>query len=260
MLVCHTIKNHVKRIKESNHHDLGSLDRHELTEDDVKDSKNATSFGNIQLGAPQTRVSLEELQFTHLNDVAFRNFRGRLEAALDELLRQKDSPVKLSRGSKLTIKPNSYLKEYRFIKASYESLVDWRAYTDYLRCNPMFYNRPRYDCVIVHSMDGDYFARLLFVFTYVVEADDKDTPIPMALVQPFTTIKQENFTKKDIDLGLLRLEETLRAESIFIPARSIVHGVYLVPDNEKETGWSVLDTLDSDMFLRMHIMYPPSNT
>ncbi|OCH88040.1 hypothetical protein OBBRIDRAFT_805630 [Obba rivulosa] len=35
--------------------------------------------------------------------------------------------------------------EYRYMKVNYESKVDWCICTDYLRCNPSFYSRPRYD-------------------------------------------------------------------------------------------------------------------
>jgi hypothetical protein len=107
-------------------------------------------------------------------------------------------------------------------------------------------------------MPKDYFARLVFVFTYAVEVEEKRTVIPMALVQPFTDISTP-FRKKDIELRLLRLKEKPREKSIIIPARSIIRGAYIVPDGDKKADWLVVDIIDSDMFLRMHALYPSPN-
>ncbi|KAF8240508.1 hypothetical protein L208DRAFT_1232192, partial [Tricholoma matsutake] len=49
--------------------------------------------------------------------------------------------------------------------------VDWKAKTDYLCCSPNFYSQERYDCVIIHNMERDFFAHLAFIFMYSFEAD-----------------------------------------------------------------------------------------
>ena len=36
-------------------------------------------------------------------------------------------------------------------------MVDWRIKTDYLRCNPMFNGRPRYDFAIADRPQGRVF-------------------------------------------------------------------------------------------------------
>ena len=56
--------------------------------------------------------------------------------------------------------------------------------------------------------------------------------------------------RKDKDLGLYRLQ--LRAKRYeIIPLESIVRGALLVPDSDNPEEYLVVDTIDSDMFLRM---------
>jgi hypothetical protein len=142
------------------------------------------------------------------------------------------------------------LIEHRFLKSHYESLVDWRAHTDYLRCSPSFFSRERRDCVIVHSAERDFFARLLFLFTYLME----DVVLPIALVLPFSDISIVR--RKDKELNFHRLRARPRAESMFISIRSICRGAFLVPEYTKDGDFLVVDIVDTDMFLRIRSMYP----
>jgi len=156
------------------------------------------------------------------------------------------------------------LTEYRFIKASYESFVDWRSHIDYLRCSPVFHGHPRYDCVLVNDEPRkDFFARLLFVFTYTLRASENviindghdSITIPFAIVQPFT---EAPLRKRDHELRFIRLKEKPPGESLIIPARSVRHGAYIVPEDTTQHTSIVVDVIDDDMFLRMLAMYPPS--
>lgn len=264
-LICYTIRNQIDANTPS-------------TSSNPDDTKVvANPFGNIALGAPQKPCSCDELQQEYHKDDAFDQFHIRLEKSLNVILRQKDSPVTIESDKQVSIDLSSsvsyhfllsflkmrqtitsQVREYRFIKPTYESLVDWRAHTDYLRCNPSFHNQPRYDCVLIHGAPKDYFARLLFVFTYTFEASNgQRTDIPMALIQPFI---EATMHKKDIELRLLRLRAEPRKKSILIPARSIIRGAYIAAENlEGEIASLVMDVIDSDMFLRMQAMYPPSD-
>jgi hypothetical protein len=156
------------------------------------------------------------------------------------------------------------LIEHRFIKASYESFVDWCCHTDYLRCSPDFYGHERYDCVLVNDEPRkDFFAHLLFVFTYSLKASDNvimhdgcdSITIPFALVQPFT---EAPLRKKDHELRFIRLKQKRPTESLIIPARSIRRGAYIIPEGIGQSTSIVVDIIDDDMFLRMLSMYPPS--
>lgn len=118
-----------------------------------------------------------------------------------------------------------------------------------LRCNPSFNNAPRYDCVMVKmSTESDVFifARLIFIFTFTLA----DTPYPFALVHPLDG-PTGLLKRKERDLGLIRLRAKYRREAEFIPVGSIIRGAYIVPEFEKPGEYHVVDTLDTDMFLRL---------
>ncbi|KAF8225486.1 hypothetical protein L208DRAFT_1091920, partial [Tricholoma matsutake] len=110
------------------------------------------------------------------------------------------------------------------IKATFESLVDWRAHTNLLRCNPSFWKgKGRFDCVFIDTGSQPYFAKLLFVFTYQVKAsEDAVIPSGEAEITPAW--------KNDKDLGLHRLQETPLTKAIFVPAWSFIHGAYIFPE------------------------------
>jgi hypothetical protein len=82
--------------------------------------------------------------------------------------------------------------------------------------------------------------------------------IPIALVQPFTEIT--TLRKKDKDLCLHRLQVMPREKAIFVPARSIIHGAYIIPEGLKEKTSLVVDVVDTDMFLRINEMYLSENS
>jgi hypothetical protein len=131
-------------------------------------------------------------------------------------------------------------------------MVDWKIRVDYLRCNPSFHGRPRFDCVIVYRGDGYYFARLLYLFTYNFQG----TTFPIALIQPYADVLPPR--KKDRELRLHRLRPTGKkhSDSIFISARSIRRGAFLVPALDHPNDLIVVDVIDTDMFLRIRSMYP----
>jgi hypothetical protein len=141
--------------------------------------------------------------------------------------------------------------ECHFLKSYYDSLVDWKLRIDYLRCNPSFHGRPRFDCVIVFGGDGYYFAQLLYLFTYKFGG----TTFPIALIQPFVDVR--NLRKKDRELRLHRLRPRSLGDSIFISARSICRGAFLVPALDHPHEVIVVDVIDTDMFLRVRSIYPP---
>jgi hypothetical protein len=82
--------------------------------------------------------------------------------------------------------------------------------------------------------------------------------IPIALVQPFTEIT--TLRKKDKDLCLHRLQVMPREKAIFVPARSIIRGAYIIPEGLKEKTSLVVDVVDTDMFLRINEMYLSENS
>ncbi len=140
------------------------------------------------------------------------------------------------------------ITEYRFLKVNYESHVDWKMKTDYLRCNPMFHGHPRYDFVITH-LDGDpIYAKLVFIFTCRVGTEC----YRLALVQPLEKAKRTGRTGEiDKELSIHRWTLRSRTRCEVIPINSIVRGAVLVKDPEYAQDYFVIDMLDDDMFLQV---------
>ena len=87
------------------------------------------------------------------------------------------------------------------MKVRYESTVDWRERIDYLRCNPSFNKKPRYDYIIVDTIRGPIFAQLVLVFNYKVDGGD----YPITLIHPFDAALSGPHWQKDADFGLFRV-------------------------------------------------------
>ena len=144
---------------------------------------------------------------------------------------------------------------YCFLKISYESKVTWKTATDYLRCSPKFYGQPRYDYVIIQTVEKPIFGQLVFVFTITIGK----YKYPLALVQPFDA--PVDALEKDVDLGFFRLKAQSRAKTEIFPVASIIRGALLVRDfDSDENEYLVLDVIDGDMFLRVlnswgHVCY-----
>ena len=133
------------------------------------------------------------------------------------------------------------------MKVRYESTVDWRERIDYLRCNPSFNKKPRYDYIIVDTIRGPIFAQLVLVFNYKVDGGD----YPIALIHPFDAALSGPRRQKDADFGLFHVHAKPRTSCEFIFVRSIVRGALLVEDFERSGDLLVIDTVDTDMFLRL---------
>jgi len=141
--------------------------------------------------------------------------------------------------------------ECRFLRVNYESMVDWRLHTDYLRCSPQFFGTPRFDCVFIQMTDEKVIlGRLLFLFECPVGSHT--FPGPLALVHPFDAATGVRL-RKDKDLGLFRVRARPRAEAQFIPLRSVIRGALLVQDGHFD--FLVVDTVNSDMFLQVKKMH-----
>ena len=132
-------------------------------------------------------------------------------------------------------------------------MVDWVTGTDLLRCNPKFWNRPRYDFAIVDFLSrGQVFVQLVFLFMCQVGA----SVYSLALVQALERHPRRGAIK-DIDkkLSIYRWNIRARSRCEIIPLCSIVRGALLIPDNKYVGDYFVVDTLDANMFLRVKAMY-----
>ena len=139
------------------------------------------------------------------------------------------------------------MTEYRFIKANFESKVDFKLHRDYLRCSPLFYHHPQYDFILFRTTDNEFTCvRLLFVFTCEVGGQT----YPIALIQPYERHNSSN-RRRDRDLGFYRYKAKPRAQSEFISTKSIIRGAVLADDPEHIGEALLIDVIDTDMFLQM---------
>ncbi|KAG1838317.1 hypothetical protein F4604DRAFT_1997182 [Suillus subluteus] len=189
---------------------------------------------HVKLGSSQAPQTFALIEDTHRNDDAFTNFRVRLNSFLNDFLPACNIP--LPDGKRIQLKSDVAVTAHQFLRVNFESLVDWRQHTDYLRCNPCFYNAPRFDCVFIQTQTNVIIGRLLFLFDCPVGED----LFPLALVHPF-----------DARTGTVRAKP--RAQAEFFSVRSILRGALLVHDAGLD--YLLVDMVDTDMFLRVKEMH-----
>ncbi|KAL0564298.1 hypothetical protein V5O48_017752 [Marasmius crinis-equi] len=236
---------------------LDTLDS--LLDIDESESENIESSHDqdphISLGSKRGLVTFECLEQEHANNAVFSRFRIRLSNFMSDLL--PSSNIVLPGGRRIKFQPHEKIVPYQFLKVGYESKETWRLVHDYLRCNPNFRGKHRYDFVIFDTQDGPVFAQLVYMFKCFVTSDDrKSEEYPVALVQPYTVVRQR--PRVDKDWGLLRLKK--QADSEFVSIQSIVRGALVMSAADSGADeWSnvfVIDVVDADMFLRINEYFP----
>ncbi|KAG2123498.1 hypothetical protein BD769DRAFT_1628911 [Suillus cothurnatus] len=195
----------------------------------------AVAQGHIKLGSPQQLISIQDIEnICSPTDRAFQDFHRKFSTFLNMSL--PGYGYELRRW--ITLPANFQICEYRYLKVNYESTVDWKQATDYLRCNPSFHGQPRYDS----------FVKLILMFKCYLP--DIDSSFDFALVQPYTA-GTGSHRRIDRELKLTRVKAIPRASSIFVPLASVIRGAVLFPDREHQGEFIIVDHLDSDMFLCM---------
>ncbi|KAG1896982.1 uncharacterized protein F5891DRAFT_1130066 [Suillus fuscotomentosus] len=197
---------------------------------------------HVKLGSSQAPQTFALIEDTHQNNDAFINFRVKLNSFLNDFLPACNIP--LPDGKRIHLKSDVAVTAHQFLRVNFESLVDWRQHMDYLRCNPCFYNAPRFDCVFIQTHANVIIGRLLFLFDCPVGED----LFPLALVHPFDA-RTGTRLRKDGQLNLFRVRAKPRAQAEFFSVRSIIRRALLVHDASLD--YLVVDTVDTDMFLRV---------
>ena len=133
-------------------------------------------------------------------------------------------------------------------------MVDWSTKADLLRCNLVFWGRPRYDFVILDlgPPRGQVFAKFVSLFTCTVGTRVH----PLALVQALDH-RPRSGTVKDTDrkLTIYRWNLRHRSRCELVPLVSVVRGALLISDPRYSGDYFVVDTVDADMFLRVKRMH-----
>lgn len=216
----------------------------------------------IILGAKEAALDIKTLLEDRKGDPGFTSFCSRVSNAVQALSPELADTIAIndshqvrslisfilyviSQDPRLT--DCTQITEYRYIRVKYESMVDWHIKMDYLRCNPKFNKRPRYDFVIVNRPQGRIFAQLVSVF--ICRADGHE--YHLALVQSLDKQSWRNTSHVDKSLSIQRWHIRARNRCEVIPLNSIVRGAVLVADPRYAGDYFVIDTLDEDMFLRL---------
>ncbi|KAG2751289.1 hypothetical protein P692DRAFT_201839037 [Suillus brevipes Sb2] len=90
------------------------------------------------------------------------------------------------------------------------------------------------------------FIQLIFMFKCHIP---NIGPFEFVLVQPYTA--RIGHCRMDHIFKLTRVKAVPRSPSIFIPLKSFICGVVLVPDSKHQDEYFVVDHIDDDMFLQM---------
>ncbi|KAJ6518357.1 hypothetical protein DFH09DRAFT_1264672 [Mycena vulgaris] len=205
---------------------IAALDENPDDSGENPEDLEATILSNVDIGSKLQPVTFSTLEKDMSADPAFKRFRVKF-------------------GNFISIVP------FQFLKVHYESLSNWTSTIDYLRCNPTFQGRPRYDCVLVKTVDGPIFAQLVYVFSCMVEKKVH----PFALILPFDA-PTGRLKKKDKALRFHRVKAKEKTNTEFISVHSIIRGAVLVPDFDNPGEFIVFDVLDTDMSRRVKSLYP----
>ncbi|KAI6157711.1 hypothetical protein BKA82DRAFT_131015 [Pisolithus tinctorius] len=206
-------------------------------------------FFHVKLGSKMKEpLTFEDMERKSTTDNAFSRFQGKLSKFLNSHFGIAGKP--LPGGKRIQFQTNEKITEFCFVKVNFESTVDWCQYTDYLRCHPNFHGRPRYDCVLIKTQQKDIFGRLILLFQCVVGEE----AFPLALIQPFDAPTGQRL-HKDKHLNFWRVHEQPHMSSEIISVHSIIRSALLYPDHTRPGEYLVVDTVDTDMFLRVQMMH-----
>ncbi|OCH90273.1 hypothetical protein OBBRIDRAFT_703411, partial [Obba rivulosa] len=223
---------------------------YEASKAEVSQTKQPTTeFEHIYLGAALPPCTLEELQARFASDPQLRGFKSQLAERINTYTRTHNKPA-------FSLTDATLIIEYRYTKANYTSIVDWRIATDYLRCTPEWNGNPRYDHVMFKTSDTDdsfSFGQMIFAFT--VKISPKEV-LPYLFIRPFERYKPISQLRQqmDKDLELLRVHEASRLCEV-IPFLSVIRGTLLAPAHDVTSDRFVVDTSDSDMFLHIQSLW-----
>ncbi|KAG1887716.1 hypothetical protein F4604DRAFT_1877523 [Suillus subluteus] len=203
--------------------------------------QDCTNFKNV---TEQVTKSLADIEASNTGNPAFVQFHIKLNVFLNHAFNTNGIPF--PDGRRVQLAADDMITEYQFLKVNYESLVDWRTSTNYLRCSPMFHGLPQYDFVILQTEVGVIFTQLLLVFTCTVGNDQYPIVLTLPYDQPVGACP-----RKDKDFNFWQVKAKPRVSTEFFLVQSIVRGCVLVEDSSRPNEALVIDTLNTDMFLRM---------
>jgi hypothetical protein len=115
-----------------------------------------------------------------------------------------------------------------------------------MRCNTSFHGEPRFDCVIIHDDAADLsVARLCDLIRCSLPSGKE---VDLALVRRFS---RSHWKPKTVWSGCRVLDED--SKSSLVSMEYVLRGALLCPVSQREDEGAhyFVDTVDSDMFLRV---------
>ncbi|KAI6146925.1 hypothetical protein BKA82DRAFT_35708 [Pisolithus tinctorius] len=221
-------------------------DRDDDDIDDGGDKDALMSFSeHVKLGSPWSPKSIQSIIRDHASQQEFQGFHQKFTQFINQCL-----PIYLNRDQhswkNISFAEMFQLQEHAYLKVNYKSRMDWWQATDYLRCNPSFHSKPRYDTVLFQLSHSEIaFACLVFMFSCNIP--DFGT-YQFALVRPYTANINAARSSFNNAFRLTRVKARPHTASIFIPIRSIVRGALLYPDPRYKDKYFVVEHIDGDMF------------
>ncbi|KAG2350216.1 hypothetical protein BDR05DRAFT_942722 [Suillus weaverae] len=243
-LVSKLIRSRISHLDEDRH--KCTMSQRQLEDEDTLNDQPFS--GHLHIGAPQVPVSLAAMEEGNTLNCAFQDFQKKFTKFLNNFVISNNIPLA---DSVTWLQPtaNDKLQEHRYLKVNYKSTVDWKLTTDYLQCNLNFHGCKHRDCALIHTLDKDgidknIFVWILFMFKFMVS----NHTFELALVLPMDAPTGSR-RSVDRDLGLTRLQARSLASSEFISLQSIICGALLVPDDDHDGDFFLVDLINMDMFL-----------
>ncbi|THV00958.1 hypothetical protein K435DRAFT_818161 [Dendrothele bispora CBS 962.96] len=200
---------------------------------------------HIYIGSKCEPITIQDVEIKHQSDPSFNRFRLGLGEFLTKHLVSIGEA--LPNGKAIKLQPHDTIIPFRYLRVTYESMDTWRSESDRLRCNPSFFQKPRFDFILFQKTEQEtHFGQLLYLLTCTIGTK----PYSVALIQPYKVIRQR--PANDKRLGLIRIQKDFvnRDNLQFIPVESIIRGT------PAQTDRFIMDVVDGDMFLRMKELYP----
>ncbi|KAG1756155.1 hypothetical protein EDD22DRAFT_981579 [Suillus occidentalis] len=186
------------------------------------------AMARVQLGARQGDFSFADIEQSYATDRAFFGFRIKLNQFLNDSL--PNNAIPLPNETRIRFQACDQITEFRYLRVNYE-----------------------YDCVMIKTEHQPFFARLIYMFRCKVGG----TELSIALIHPYDVgigVRR----RQDLDLGLWRVRAKPRSSSEFVFVDSIIRGAALASDPEAVNDYFVIDTIDTDIFLRMKALQDSS--
>ncbi|KAK0187157.1 hypothetical protein F5146DRAFT_1004106 [Armillaria mellea] len=211
------------------------------------------------------RLTITEVEAKAADNPDFSRFRKLLSKYMAQHFKSHPEELPLINGAAVAFEsfaPNDRISLYGMLKSYYPSLANWQLTTDFLRCSPSFNHHPRYNFILIDTVDGPLFAQLVMVFECTIH----EKIFPLILIQPFNQPTEGLSAQKDQDLGFYYVRMDMKkSKPHLVSIYSVLWGALLIedpdvdPKDEDVKEYLVVDVVDADMEINHSIMLLAGN-